>query len=81
MLLPQDLKQDLYGEHPDAVRRDGNDLYNHLGTCFFPIFLSVISLLILTVMQILKNIIILPVVEDTAYTDYAAVVMFQMTVS
>ncbi|KAJ6555298.1 hypothetical protein B0H10DRAFT_1220361 [Mycena sp. CBHHK59/15] len=32
-----------------------------------------------TILWILKNIIILPVIEDTAYTDYASVVMYQMT--
>jgi len=32
-----------------------------------------------TVLWILKNIIIIPVVEPSAYTDYATVVMYQMT--
>ncbi|KAJ7464310.1 hypothetical protein B0H11DRAFT_79858 [Mycena galericulata] len=32
-----------------------------------------------TALWILKNIIVLPVIEDTAYTDYASLVMYQMT--
>jgi len=34
---------------------------------------------IYTVLWILKNVIIIPEVENTSYTDYAAVVMYQMT--